>query len=41
MERYIVYLDNGGTFTDAVIVRADGTFVSGKVVVLMASGKLL
>ncbi|MDO8785088.1 MAG: hydantoinase/oxoprolinase family protein [Syntrophales bacterium] len=30
MGRYIVYIDNGGTFTDAVIVKGDGSFVSGK-----------
>ncbi len=29
-ERYIVYMDTGGTFSDAVICKADGTFVSGK-----------
>ncbi|MBW2366996.1 MAG: hydantoinase/oxoprolinase family protein, partial [Deltaproteobacteria bacterium] len=29
-EKYIVYTDTGGTFSDAVIVRPDGTFVNGK-----------
>ena len=29
-ENDIVYIDNGGTFTDCVIVREDGTFVTGK-----------
>lgn len=29
-EKYIVYTDTGGTFSDAVIVRQDGTFVNGK-----------
>jgi len=29
-ERYIIYIDTGGTFSDAVIVKPDGTFVSGK-----------
>lgn len=29
-EGYIIFVDNGGTFTDSVIVRPDGTFVSGK-----------
>lgn len=26
----LIYIDNGGTFTDAVIVASDGTFVRGK-----------
>ena len=29
-ERYIIYIDNGGTFTDSVIVKSDGTFLAGK-----------
>jgi len=29
-EKFIVYTDTGGTFSDAVIVRSDGTFVNGK-----------
>ena len=29
-ETYIVYIDTGGTFSDAVVVKPDGTFVSGK-----------
>ncbi|MCL5962226.1 MAG: hydantoinase/oxoprolinase family protein [Chloroflexi bacterium] len=28
--KYIIYLDTGGTFSDAVIVREDGSFVRGK-----------
>lgn len=28
--RYVVYVDTGGTFADAAIVGEDGTFVSGK-----------
>jgi N-methylhydantoinase A len=28
--RYIVYIDNGGTFTDSVIAKSDGTVVTGK-----------
>ncbi len=28
--KFIVYTDTGGTFSDAVIVRPDGTFVNGK-----------
>jgi N-methylhydantoinase A/oxoprolinase/acetone carboxylase beta subunit len=27
---YIIYVDSGGTFTDAFIVKPDGSFVSGK-----------
>jgi N-methylhydantoinase A len=27
---YIIYIDTGGTFTDAVVVLPDGTFVIGK-----------
>jgi len=27
---YIIYVDTGGTFTDAVVVKPDGTFVIGK-----------
>jgi hypothetical protein len=27
---YIIYIDTGGTFTDAVVVVPDGTFVIGK-----------
>lgn len=30
LERYIIYIDTGGTFSDAVVVKPDGTFVSGK-----------
>lgn len=29
-ESYIIFVDNGGTFTDSVIVKPDGTFISGK-----------
>ncbi len=29
-EKYIVYIDTGGTFSDAVVVRPDGTFINGK-----------
>ena len=29
-EKYIIYIDTGGTFSDAVVVRPDGTFVNGK-----------
>ncbi|MBM2831429.1 MAG: hypothetical protein HW414_481 [Dehalococcoidia bacterium] len=29
-ERYRIFIDTGGTFSDAVVVKADGTFVSGK-----------
>lgn len=29
-ERYIIYLDTGGTFSDAVVIKNDGTFVTGK-----------
>lgn len=29
-KRFIIYTDTGGTFSDAVIVKADGTFVNGK-----------
>jgi len=29
-KKYIIYTDTGGTFSDAVIVSADGTFVEGK-----------
>ena len=29
-EKYIVYIDTGGTFSDVVIVKSDGTFVTGK-----------
>ena len=29
-DSYIVYLDTGGTFSDAVVVDATGNFVSGK-----------
>lgn len=29
-ERYIAYIDNGGTFTDAVIIKPDGSFFRGK-----------
>ena len=29
-EKFIVYTDTGGTFSDAVIVRSDGTFINGK-----------
>ena len=29
-ERYIVYLDTGGTFSDAIILKGDGSFVTGK-----------
>ncbi len=27
---YIIYIDNGGTFTDAFVLSPDGTFVTGK-----------
>ena len=27
-ERYIIYLDTGGTFSDAVVIKNDGTFVT-------------
>ena len=29
-EKYVIYLDTGGTFSDAVIIREDGSFVTGK-----------
>lgn len=29
-ENFILYIDTGGTFSDAVIVKPDGTFVNGK-----------
>ena len=29
-ERYIIYVDTGGTFSDAVIVKPDGSFVTDK-----------
>jgi N-methylhydantoinase A/oxoprolinase/acetone carboxylase beta subunit len=29
-DRYIIYVDTGGTFTDSVIVSGDGSFVTGK-----------
>jgi N-methylhydantoinase A/oxoprolinase/acetone carboxylase beta subunit len=29
-DRYIIYVDTGGTFSDAVIVTQDGTFATGK-----------
>ena len=29
-KQYIIYVDTGGTFSDAVIVSSDGTFVNGK-----------
>ena len=29
-EKYVVYLDTGGTFTDCVIIKEDGSFVTGK-----------
>ncbi|MBD3321849.1 MAG: hydantoinase/oxoprolinase family protein, partial [Chitinivibrionales bacterium] len=29
-DKYIVYIDTGGTFSDAVVVRRDGTFMNGK-----------
>ncbi len=29
-ERYIIYIDTGGTFSDAIILRQDGSFVAGK-----------
>ena len=29
-EKYVVYLDTGGTFSDCVIIREDGSFVTGK-----------
>ena len=29
-ERYIVYVDTGGTFSDAVVIKPDGTFATGK-----------
>ena len=28
--RYVVYLDTGGTFSDCVIIKEDGSFVTGK-----------
>ncbi|MBW2142777.1 MAG: hydantoinase/oxoprolinase family protein [Deltaproteobacteria bacterium] len=28
--KYVVYLDTGGTFTDCVIIKDDGSFVTGK-----------
>src|SRR4030042_4841291 len=27
---YIIYVDTGGTFSDCMIIKPDGTFVSGK-----------
>ena len=29
-EKYIIYIDTGGTFSDAVIVKPDGSYVRGK-----------
>lgn len=29
-EKYVIYLDTGGTFSDAVIIKEDGSFVTGK-----------
>lgn len=29
-ERYVIYLDTGGTFSDCVTIKEDGTFKSGK-----------
>lgn len=29
-EGYIIYIDTGGTFSDCIILKQDGTFVSGK-----------
>ena len=29
-EKYRIYIDTGGTFSDAVVVRSDGSFYSGK-----------
>ncbi|MDY6862786.1 MAG: hydantoinase/oxoprolinase family protein [Thermodesulfobacteriota bacterium] len=29
-EDYIIYIDTGGTFSDAVIIRKDGSFITGK-----------
>lgn len=29
-EKFIVYLDTGGTFSDAVVIKSDGSFVTGK-----------
>lgn len=29
-KKYIIYIDSGGTFTDALVVKPDGSFVSGK-----------
>lgn len=29
-EEYIIYIDNGGTFTDAFVLKPDGTFITGK-----------
>jgi len=29
-DRFIIYIDTGGTFSDAVIIKGDGTFVTGK-----------
>ena len=28
--KYVIYLDTGGTFSDAVIIGQDGSFVTGK-----------
>ena len=30
VDEYIIYMDTGGTFSDAVIIKADGSFVTGK-----------
>jgi N-methylhydantoinase A len=29
-EKYIIYIDNGGTFTDCFLVKGDGSFLTGK-----------
>src|SRR3989337_2431324 len=29
-EKYLIYLDTGGTFSDCVIIKGDGSFVTGK-----------
>lgn len=29
-DRYLIYMDTGGTFSDAIIIRRDGSFVTGK-----------
>ncbi|MCL5958651.1 MAG: hydantoinase/oxoprolinase family protein [Chloroflexi bacterium] len=29
-ERFIIYIDTGGTFTDSIIIREDGSYITGK-----------